>query len=114
MLPINDKIDVHVTGGPSFFRLTQDVVSDITITEAGSPFTTVNTTPVVAERRRSVTGANIGADVSYKLHDTTGVAVGVGGFLRYSGATAKVTVMQNEVDSDVGGVQIGFGIRVRF
>jgi hypothetical protein len=114
MLPLNDKVDVLILGGPSFFHLTQDVVSDVTIAEVGSPFTAVNATPVVTERSHSVTGANIGADVTYKLRDTGTVAVGLGGFFRYSGAGASVIVMQTDVDSDVGGVQVGFGVRVRF
>jgi hypothetical protein len=114
MFPINDKLDVLVLGGPSFFHLNQDVVSDVNFSEVGPPFTAINAVPVVTERSDSVTGVNIGADVTYKLRDTTGVAVGVGGFLRYSGAGADVLVMQNEADSDVGGVQIGFGVRFRF
>jgi hypothetical protein len=113
MIPINDKIDVHVTGGPSFFRLSQDVVSDVTFTEQ-APFTSITLTPVLTERKESVTGGNIGADVTYKLVDTPDVATGVGMFLRYSGAGASVVVIQNEADSDVGGLQVGFGLRVRF
>ena len=114
MLPINEKLDVHILGGPSFFRLTQDVISDVTFTEVGSPFTAVNASAVIAERKRSVTGGHIGADVTYKLHDTNGVAVGVGGFVRYAGAKADVQVINANVDTDVGGVQVGFGLRVRF
>ena len=50
----------------------------------------------------------------YKLRDTGSVAVGVGGFMRYSGASTSITVMTSDVDTDVGGFQIGFGARVRF
>lgn len=114
MIPINPKLDVHILAGPSFFRLTQDVISDVTFTEAGSPFTAVNAAAVVTERKRSITGANIGADVTYKLRDANGVAVGVGGFVRYAGAKADVTVIRTDVDTDVGGIQFGFGLRVRF
>lgn len=114
MFPINDKVDVHVLAGPSFFRLSQDVVSDVTIAEVGAPFTSVNAAPVISERRRSVTGGHIGADVTYKLRDSDGVAVGVGGFVRYSGATADITIMDEDAETTVGGFQIGFGMRVRF
>ena len=113
MLPINEKLDVHILGGPSFFRLTQDVISDVTFTEVGSPFTAVNASAAITERKRSVTGAHIGADVTYKLRDTNGVAVGVGGFVRYAGAKADVQVINTEVDTDVGGIQFGFGLRIR-
>lgn len=114
MIPINEKLDVLVLGGPSFFNLDQDVVSDILVSEVGTPFTAVNATPVISERSSSTTGGNIGADVTYKLRDTGSAAVGVGGFLRYSGATTDIVVMQNEVETKVGGVQVGFGVRIRF
>jgi hypothetical protein len=42
MVPINERIDVHVTIGPSFFRLRQEVVADVAFTEVGFPFTQVN------------------------------------------------------------------------
>jgi hypothetical protein len=35
-------------------------------------------------------------------------------FLRYSAATARIRILENEVDSDLGGLQIGFGARLRF
>jgi hypothetical protein len=115
MLPLSDKMDVHVFFGPSFFRVKQDVVSDVNFNEVGAPFTSVNATPVVAERSDSATGVNVGADVSYMLYDNgAGMKVGAGMFVRYSGASGKIVVMQSEIDSDVGGLQIGFGARVRF
>jgi hypothetical protein len=114
MFPLNDDLSVHVTVGPSFFRLTQDVLSDITFTEQAFPFTTVNATGVVTEREDSVTGVNIGVDVTYRLYDAGDYSIGGGMFLRYAGASARIPVISNEVDSDVGGLQIGFGARVRF
>jgi hypothetical protein len=114
MLPVNEKFDIHVTGGPTFFRLEQEVVSDITFTEVPPAYTTINATAVVTNRARSVTGANIGADATYKLYDTGSTAVGVGGFIRYSGAKADVTIIEHDVETDVGGVQFGFGVRFRF
>lgn len=114
MIPLTDLVSVHVTVGPSFFRLKQDVLSDIAFTEQSFPFTSVNSTPVVTERSDSVTGVNIGVDVAYQLYDGGDYKVGGGVFLRYAGASARIPVIQNEVDSDVGGLQIGFGARVRF
>jgi hypothetical protein len=113
MLPISDKLDVHVFAGPSFFRLKQDVVADVSFAETGNN-AVVNGTGVVQERSDSAGGANIGVDVAYKLYETLDWKVGAGMFIRYAGASGKVTVMQNTLDSDVGGLQIGFGARVRF
>jgi hypothetical protein len=114
MIPITDTISVHVMGGPSFFRLAQDVLSDVTFTEAGFPFTTVNGTPVISERNDSAVGVNLGADVSYRFYDSDAYTIGAGMFIRYAAASARITIMENEVDSDVGGMQLGFGLRVRF
>jgi hypothetical protein len=115
MIPVSDKLTVHVFAGPSFFRLTQDVVSDVTFTEQPPAFTSVTATAVVSERGESSTGGHIGADVSYMLYDNGTVKLGGGGFLRYSGATAGVPVLgTDEIESDLGGLQIGFGVRVRF
>lgn len=113
MLPLTDEISVHVTAGPSFFRLTQDVIGDLAFTEA-APFTTVNAAPVVVNRSDSAAGINIGADVTYKFWESDDYKVGAGMFLRYSAATARIRILENEVDSDLGGLQIGFGARLRF
>ena len=114
MIPINEEISVHVTAGPSFFNVSQDVLSDITITEQGFPFSTVNPTGVVEERSDSAVGVNAGVDVSYKFYDSDAYRIGAGFFLRYAGASARITVIENDVDTDVGGLQFGFGARVRF
>jgi len=114
MLPVNDKLDVLVLGGPSFFHLEQDVVSDITFTEVPPAYTTINATAVIADRSDSAVGANIGADVTYKLYDNGPTAVGIGGFIRYSGAKTEIPIIANEVETKLGGVQFGFGVRFRF
>ncbi len=45
VVPFGEKLDVIVFGGPSFFRLEQDVVSDVEIGERGAPFTEVVADP---------------------------------------------------------------------
>ena len=115
MLPLNDKLTLHVFGGPSFFKLTQDVVGDIAFTEQPPAFTSVTATPTIDERSKSVTGGHIGGDVSYVLYDTGTAKIGGGFFMRYAGATAGVPVLgTTEIESDLGGLQFGFGLRVRF
>lgn len=113
MLPMSDRLSVHVTAGPSFFRLKQDVVGDVTFAET-PPFNTVNATTVVAERSDSTVGINVGADVTYLFYEANDVRVGGGMFVRYSGATAEIPVIANSAETDLGGLQIGFGARVRF
>jgi hypothetical protein len=66
------------------------------------------------EREDSPVGFNIGADVAYNLYTRDRIKVGAGLFLRYAGASADVVVLDDVVDSDVGGLQVGFGVRTRF
>ena len=116
LMPINDDLSIHFLVGPSFFSLHQDTIDAVSITEVGSPFTSVNATSAVAERTDSSTGFNIGVDISYIAIESGPLKVGAGLFIRYSGASADVGLLRNEhvVDSDVGGLQIGFGGRIRF
>jgi hypothetical protein len=114
MLPISDVLSIHVTAGPSFFRLKQQVLSDMTFTEQAFPFTSVDATAVITERTDNVTGVNAGVDVAFQLYDGGDYKIGAGMFLRYAGASARIPVIANEVDTDVGGLQIGFGARLRF
>jgi len=114
MLVLSDRLNVHVIAGPSFFRLKQEVVSELTFTEQSFPFTAVTASPVITERNDSATGFNVGADVGYQIYQTSDVKLGAGMFIRYANASVRLNVLRNEVDSDAGGLQIGFGGRVRF
>jgi hypothetical protein len=113
-LPLNDKFDVLVYGGPSFFRLEQDVVSDIEIGERGAPFTEVVVQPDIVTAKKSTTGFNVGADVTYIFWSNDDVRIGAGGFFRFTQATADIQMMTSEQETEVGGAQFGFGARIRF
>ena len=115
MVPIGNKFDVMVFGGPSFFRITQDSVSDLTITEPGGAFTTVTAAPQITERAKSVTGFNVGLDGTYILWSNDSIRVGAGGFVRFTQASTEIEMLSGAgVPTDVGGVQFGFGGRLRF
>ena len=113
-VPINDKFDVMVYGGPSFFRLEQDVVDDVEIGERGAPFTEVVVQPEILTRKKSSTGFNIGADATYIFWSNDDIRIGAGGFFRFTQASASIEMMTSEQDTDVGGAQFGFGARIRF
>ena len=114
MLPFGEKFDVLVFGGPSWFRLQQPVVSDIRISDQSAPFLQVTVTPTVEIRKKSPVGFNVGADASYMVWSNDSVRVGAGVFVRYAVAKTNVLLLSTEQSTEVGGLQIGFGGRLRF
>lgn len=114
MIPIGSKLDVLVFGGPSWFRLAQPVVSNVTISETSSAFTQVAVTATVAERKKSPVGYNAGVDMTYIVWQNDSVRLGAGAFVRYALAKADVLLLRTEQPTEIGGLQIGFGGRFRF
>ena len=114
MIPVNDKVDVFVYAGPSFYRLKQEVVSDLAVAEQGPPFTSVVVQPTVSLLKENVTGYNVGADATYMLYTSDTLRFGLGGFLRFTGATANINLGDATTETDLGGVQFGVGARLRF
>ena len=114
MAPLTDTLDVFVYAGPSFFRLTQEVIGGITLAEQGPPFTTVVVQPAIETRKRNSTGFNVGADVTYHFYEGDRVRFGVGGFVRFTRAKTEIRLANTETSTDVGGPQVGVGARVRF
>jgi hypothetical protein len=105
---------VRLFGGPSWFRLQQPVVSDVNFADQSAPFLQVTVTPAVTIQKKSPVGYNVGADASYMIWENDSVRLGAGLFLRYAMAETTVLMLQTEQPTDVGGLQIGFGGRIRF
>jgi len=110
-LPI-EKVDVRVMGGPSYFNLTQDVVTGVVVSEVGGPlFESVSVDRIVTGGLiRNGWGGHVGADVSYMFTD----AVGIGGVVRFTRGAVKLPVGDSNVLVTVGGLQMGGGARFRF
>jgi len=114
VVPIGAKFDVMVFGGPSFFRMEQDVVSEVAIGEQGGSFETVVADPTVVTRKQSQTGFNVGADATYLLWSNDSVRLGVGGFVRFTQADMNIEMLSTSQPTTAGGMQFGFGARMRF
>lgn len=114
MLPFGDKLDVLLFGGPSWFRLEQPTVDEVRIADQSSPFLQVTVNPTVVIRKKSPVGFNAGADATYIVWQNDSVRVGAGFFVRYALAKTTVLLLSTEQETEVGGVQIGFGGRLRF
>ena len=114
MVPIGTKFDVLVFAGPSFFRLQQEVISSVTVTEKGAPYSEVAVTGTRETRKKSSTGYNVGADMAYVVWQNDSVRLGAGAFVRYTTAETTVLLLSTEQPTTVGGLQFGFGGRIRF
>ncbi|MEW5980981.1 MAG: hypothetical protein AB1806_01265 [Acidobacteriota bacterium] len=111
VVPLTDLLEVSVFGGPTFFKLEQGTIRTYTWSEVGAPYTAINLTAAATQVSVSKTGINIGADVTYRLTRN----FGVGGFVRYAGASVPITAAGSTTfDVNIGGVQIGAGGRIRF
>ena len=112
MIPVHPRLDVALSAGPSFIKVKQDIVRASAVTEAGAPFTAVAIGDVaVITREADTIGLNVGADVTWFLTRTAGIGVTT----RFVRGFASTTLTDGTpVDLEVGGLQIGFGARLRF
>ena len=109
-LPV-EKLDLRVMGGPSYFNLTQGIVTGVDVSEVGPPFTAVNVDRTVSgDLINNAWGGHVAVDVTYMLSPT----VGVGGFVRFAQGSTTLLLDDADVSVTVGGLQTGGGIRVRF
>lgn len=114
VFPFGSKFDVMVSGGPSFFRVEQDAVSDVSIAESGGAFTTLVVRPTNTTSKKSQTGFNAGVDATYIVWQNDSVRLGAGGFVRFTRADVTLPMLSTEQPTEVGGTQFGFGGRLRF
>jgi hypothetical protein len=110
--PVGERFELTVGGGPSFFTVTHDFVTDARFTENGAPFTAITVANVqVEEADATVVGFNIGAEAAFYFTDRIGAA----GFFRYSAATADMeTAGGASREVDCGGPSFGGGLKIRF
>jgi hypothetical protein len=111
VVPIGNRFQVSLFGGPSFFRLTQDVVTDFAYTD-DYPYDAASFERASATRSKaSKPGFNGGGDVAFFFTRQIGVGVSA----QFSRATVKLPSADDGTrDARVGGVQVGGGLRLRF
>jgi opacity protein-like surface antigen len=109
-LPV-PAVDVKVLAGPTFFNLTEDFVSSVTVNET-YPFDTATFASAATKRlSKSAVGFNAGVDLARALSSH----LAVGALIRYS--RADVTFNDSEIGTQTvkaGGVEATAGIRLRF
>lgn len=100
-----------LSGGPSFFNVEQDLVSDVTVTETYPYDTAEFGSATKTKAKGSAVAFNVGADVMWMV----GKNVGVGGIVRFSRATVDLDAPNNRtVSVDAGGLYTGGGLRLVF
>lgn len=105
-VPLTERLDATLSAGPSFIRVQQGLLANVTV-----PNQTQDAIPNVVTEEAWGTGINVGGDVTYDLMTTGNVRIGLGGFLRYNGASVE---LPSGADVDAGGFQGGGGLRFRF
>jgi hypothetical protein len=104
-------VDLKVMGGPTFFKLKQDFVSGVAITET-YPFDNATFASATTKQlSETAVGFNAGVDISRPLSSN----VGIGALIRYSRADVRFAdpdIGQQTVKA--GGFEAAGGVRVRF
>jgi hypothetical protein len=109
--PVWDRIDVTLSAGPTFVDVTQGVLTGLDVSEVAPPYTTIRVDEVSsAEQAVTTVSGHIGVDAAYMFTPQ----IGAGLFIRYVGGSADIPTLGGDVSVDVGGMQSGGGIRVRF
>lgn len=101
LVPIDDQIDATISVGPSFYHVTQDILS------ASVPAGTQTAEVKTQSENGNATGVNFTVNINYMLKPNYGIGV----FMRYAGATVDLPSASN---LKIGGFQLGAGARLRF
>lgn len=111
IVPAGQRFQLMLFGGPSFFTVTQTMVTDYTYTES-YPYDAVSFRAATTTRAKvSAKSFNAGADAAFFFTRQ----VGVGGTVQFSGATLEMPgALDGTTEVEVGGGQVGAGLRLRF
>ena len=102
-LPITDKMDILLSGGPAFVTVEQELLTGGAVSEPGPTLTNVTAT----QFSESAIGFVVGGDIRYMVTSR----VGLGVLAKF--ATASVD-LNDTTKLDVGGFQFGGGVRIKF
>lgn len=109
VVPSGRHVMVALSGGPSYFKMSQDMADGVNLSTV-YPYDTTDVTGARTSRvSKGGLGFNAGADVAYYFSRL----VGVGGFVRFSQATLTFPTPGDSAKAKAGGLQAGFGVRLR-
>jgi hypothetical protein len=111
-----ENVVLRLFGGPSYFRVAQDVVEDIGVSQTATILSRANTVTVTGwsgrEEEGTGWGFHVGADVGFFFTRV----VGVGGMLRFSRGNVEIfdPLSETDIELTAGGIQAGGGLRLKF
>ena len=112
----SDRTSLRLFAGPTFFRLSRQMVDDVRYTQQFAVLTSFNIISIVGSDARVVEGTgwgfHAGADVGYFFTRYAGV----GGTVRFSRGSVEMAEPLSEKPAKMttGGLQFGGGLRLRF
>jgi hypothetical protein len=111
VFPVSPTVTMTLSGGPSYFSLSQDVVTAVAYADA-FPFDEARfERALTAKRSRSAIGFNAGGDIAIFLTSRAGIGLSA----RFTRATVDMPSANGGTTSvQVGGVSTGAGLRLRF
>jgi hypothetical protein len=115
-VPTPDPIRIRLFGGPTHFKVTQEMVSDVFFNQAFT-LAGANTVDITRSEQQRVEGSawgfNLGADVAYFFSRY----IGVGGVVRFNKGTIEMEeepLTGEPAEWKAGHTIVGGGLRVRF
>jgi hypothetical protein len=120
MIPLTSKIQLTAMVGPSFFTVRQTVATVQAPQDIRDvpPFTTAEISTLrLTDVKDSPVGVNVGVDGTYWIRTLNRVGIGIGGFVRYAGASLDLPVasgVARDTDLKTGGAQGALGLRIRY
>lgn len=100
--PLSDRMEIVLAGGPSVFKVKQDLAIDVTVPPGTQ---TIDVAP--RTESKNAWGFNVGLEGNYFFKPQYGLGL----FVRYAGAAADLPSVE---DLKIGGLQLGLGFRARF
>lgn len=109
--PVQAPFEVALFGGPTFFNVTQDLVTTVGFSDT-FPFDEATFTTASTESQSdSAVGYNLGADIAYFFSPN----IGIGALARFTRGSVSLTSEDTgQVETDTGGFHVGGGLRLRF
>jgi len=106
MVPIRERLQLGLSGGPSWLAVKQDLVTTVVVTQT-YPFDSATFASATSARQTgSDVGFNAAADLSYLVRPHLGVGMEIG--------VSRARVPLDTVTVDAGGLHVGGGLRIRF